>query len=146
MRRLLVLVGALAVVAAACGSDGDAGDGAADSPTRTVQVEMRDIDFDPATVAVERGETVRFVFTNAGSLVHDAFLGDAAAQEEHERAAREGEGGHDGHGDSDGDAITVDPGESGELVHTFDEAGEVLIGCHEPGHYDAGMRIRVSVD
>lgn len=143
MRRLLVLVGALAVVAAACGSDSD---GASSGPTRTVQVEMRDIDFDPASVAVERGETVRFVFTNAGSLVHDAFVGDAAAQEEHERASREGEGGHGGHGDSGGDAITVDPGESGELVHTFDEAGEILIGCHEPGHYDAGMRIRVAVD
>lgn len=146
MRRLLVFVGALAVSAAACGSDGDAGDGAADRATRTVQVEMRDIDFDPASVAVQRGETVRFVFTNVGSLVHDAFLGDAAAQEEHERASREGDGGHDEHGDSGGDAITVDPGESGELVHTFDEAGEMVIGCHEPGHYEAGMRIRVSVD
>ncbi len=146
MRRLLVLVGALAVLGAACGSDSDAGHGAAEGPTRTVQVEMRDIDFDPASVAVERGETVRFVFTNAGSLVHDAFLGDAAAQEEHERASREGGGGHDEHGESGGDAITVEPGESGELVHTFDEAGELLIGCHEPGHYDAGMRIRVSVE
>ncbi|HEX7173009.1 MAG TPA: hypothetical protein VF365_10425 [Candidatus Limnocylindria bacterium] len=24
--------------------------------------------------------------------------------------------------------------------HTFDEPGELLIGCHVDGHYDAGMR------
>jgi uncharacterized cupredoxin-like copper-binding protein len=53
-------------------------------------------------------------------------------------------GGHSAHGGSD-DALTVEPGKTGELQHTFDAAGETLIGCHEPGHYEAGMRVAVTV-
>jgi uncharacterized cupredoxin-like copper-binding protein len=54
------------------------------------------------------------------------------------------EGGHGGHSGG-GDALTVQPGKTRELEHTFDEAGEVLIGCHQPGHYDAGMKVTVTV-
>jgi len=41
--------------------------------------------------------------------------------------------------------VEVAPGETGELVHTCDKDGEVLIGCHQPGHYVAGMKATVSV-
>lgn len=146
MRRLLILAAGFALVVAACGSDSD-GDGDAaqgDGPERTVEVEMRDIAFDPETVAVQRGETVRFVFVNTGKLDHDAFIGDAAAQREHGQEMQESGNGHGGHGGGD-EAVTVEPGERAELVHTFDEAGDVLIGCHQPGHYDAGMRLDLSV-
>jgi uncharacterized cupredoxin-like copper-binding protein len=44
--------------------------------------------------------------------------------------------------EDEGDGIT---GESGELTHTFDEAGTIEIGCHQPGHYDAGMRVNITV-
>ena len=37
------------------------------------------------------------------------------------------------------------PASSGELTHTFDDAGTIEIGCHQPGHYDAGMTITVEV-
>ncbi|MFP5376735.1 MAG: plastocyanin/azurin family copper-binding protein [Acidimicrobiia bacterium] len=145
VRPMAALLAALALLAGACGSDDDdSGGDAAGGGARTVEVTMRDIDFDPAAVTVEAGETVRFVFVNEGALVHDAFLGDEAAQAEHGREAREhGEEAH-GHGEG-GTAITVDPGERGEITHTFTEPGELIIGCHEPGHYDAGMRIRVTV-
>jgi len=103
---------------------------------------------------------VRFVFRNEGAVVHDAVIGDEAAQEEHEEEMRVAEetttsdtegamGGMD-HGatseEGDGEAaITVEPGEEGELTYTFDAVGERLIGCHEPGHYVAGMRVVVDV-
>lgn len=145
MRRIAALLGALALLAGACGSDGNEGDEAAGEVTRTVEVTMRDIGFVPDEIAVEQGETVRFVFTNEGALVHDAFVGDAAAQEEHEMAAREAdESGGGGHGHSGGEGITVDPGEKGELTHRFDGVGDLFIGCHEPGHYPT-MRIEVTV-
>lgn len=53
--------------------------------------------------------------------------------------------GMDGMDHSDGDGITVPPGETGELTYTFSDAGPVLIGCHEPDHYEAGMVIDVAV-
>jgi uncharacterized cupredoxin-like copper-binding protein len=150
-RPLLLFLGPLAVVAAACGGGGDSetaavGDGDAD---RTVEIEMVDIAFEPAELEVEAGETVRFVFENTGKAAHDAFVGDIAAQGDHEREMREAEedDGHGGgHDENDAeDAITVEPGETGELTYTFDESGSLEIGCHQPGHYEAGMKIDVTV-
>lgn len=154
--RLMIALPALTLLAAACGStDGDAtGPAATDGATpRTVEIEMRDIAFAPDSVDVEQGETVRFVFTNAGTAAHDAFVGDEAAQADHEMEMN-GSGGGDmggnaGHGssgtDGEGTAITVEPGETAELIYTFDDAGEMLIGCHQPGHYEAGMMVTIDV-
>jgi uncharacterized cupredoxin-like copper-binding protein len=54
--------------------------------------------------------------------------------------------GHDSMGDEGG--ITVMPGETGEtgeITHTFAEGDDLLVGCHEAGHYDAGMRIMINM-
>jgi uncharacterized cupredoxin-like copper-binding protein len=163
---------AVAVVGlTACGDDGDSASDAgasleasSESPgtqasPRTVEVAMVDNAFEPTDVEVEAGETVRFVFRNEGAVVHDAVIGDEAAQDEHEdemRAAEEtttsgteGEMGGMDHGataeEGEEAAITVEPGEEGELIYTFDSGGELLIGCHEPGHYEAGMKVTVDV-
>jgi uncharacterized cupredoxin-like copper-binding protein len=62
------------------------------------------------------------------------------------READEADEGMHGMGSEDeGDGITVEPGDSGELTHTFHESGTVEIGCHRPGHYDAGMRVNIAV-
>lgn len=152
--RLVIAVPALTLLVAACGSTDDNDTAANDGGgPRTVEIEMRDIAFTPESIDVEQGETVKFVFTNTGAVAHDAFIGDEAAQADHEMEMNEtGDdemGGDTGHGssgsDDEGTAITVDPGETGELTYTFDDAGEVLIGCHQPGHYDAGMKLAVDV-
>lgn len=138
-RFLFLLVLPALVLLAACGSD-DSSTAAGAGAARTVDVEMRDIAYSPTSVDVRVGETVRFTFKNTGKVQHDAFIGDAGAQDAHEMQMREG---HD-HG-SDANALTVKPGKSASLTHTFDTAGQVLIGCHEPGHYMGGMRLTVNV-
>lgn len=151
-RLMMVALVLVALVLAGCGGDDDDG-GAAGSGTRTVEIEMRDIAFSPDQIDVRAGETVRFVFNNVGKVRHDAFIGDEAAQEEHEMEMREGgtattemgmEHGEEGGGEAAG-GITVEPGETGELTHTFEEGDELLIGCHEAGHYAAGMKITIDV-
>jgi uncharacterized cupredoxin-like copper-binding protein len=142
MKRLSILVAVvalIALVAAACGGDDD--DTAASGDSRTIEVEMVDIAFDPDSIDVERGETIRFVFSNTGAVAHDAFIGDENAQDDHESEM----GAEMQHGNEDEDAITVDPGDEGELTYTFDDAGTILVGCHQPGHYEAGMVIEVNV-
>jgi uncharacterized cupredoxin-like copper-binding protein len=149
----LIVVAAVAV-SGACGGGshhaGSAAEKAGGIAARTVDVEMRDVAYSPTSVAVQAGETVRFVFHNMGQAVHDAFLGDEAAQGEHEKEMRSdsagsgsgGMGGMGGHGDA---GIKVEPGKTGELTHTFQKGESVLIGCHEPGHYAAGMKLALPV-
>ena len=56
---------------------------------------------------------------------------------------RENDHGDDAHADPA--ALRLDPGESGTLTYTFEEAAEMMVGCHEPGHYEAGMVAPVTV-
>ncbi len=141
MRRLIAVLSLPALVLlAACGSGDDQPALASAGEDRTVEIEMRDIAFSPSEVDVRAGEKIRFVFTNRGTLTHDAFIGDAAAQDQHEKDMRSG---HD-HGDG-ANALTLKPGKQGQLVHTFDRPGQTIIGCHEPGHYTGGMKVTVNV-
>ena len=143
MQRVLTFatVGVLSLLAAACGGDHDSHGGSSDAEaTRTIDVTMKEFAYEPASVSVKAGETVKFVFRNEGQTLHDAFIGDEAAQAEHEREMREVKKHKEDH------AINVIPGKTGELVHTFEKAGEALIiGCHETGHYAAGMKLTVTV-
>lgn len=134
--------------------DGDAGDGhvaAADGDVdRVVQIDMLDIAFSDEEFEFHEGEVVRFEFENVGEAPHEAVIGDIHVQEEHEQQMAEG-GGHDAEGDDEGghhgelSTISLEPGESGSFVHEFDEAGELWMGCHVPGHWGAGMRTHITV-
>ena len=142
-RSLLALAIVGLLLTAACGATSS--DTASDGPARTIEIDMVDIGFEPDTLQVAQGETIRFVFTNTGTVDHDAFIGRRSAQADHESEMRAMDGDeHGGHGD-DGRALTVEPGDRGELTYTFEDGGPVEIGCHQPGHYAAGMRVAVEV-
>ena len=53
----------------------------------------------------------------------------------------------EGHGDhgSGSNAVSVKPGKSASITYTFDEPGQILIGCHQPGHYTGGMKASVNI-
>lgn len=133
--RSMVAVVLLTLAVAACGSGGDGEEGA-EGGARTIEVTALDeLRFDPASVEVSAGETVRFVVTNDGSTVHDFYVGTEEEQMAHEAEM----GGMDHDADPTEDAMTLDAGETDELTVTFDEPGTLLYGCHQPGHYDGGM-------
>ena len=149
-RLVVAVLAAGTLTVAACGDDDTTA--ATASSTRTVEIDMGDIEFSPDQVDVHAGETVRFVFHNRGAVTHDAFIGDQVAQDDHEMEMRE-MGGMDGMGDDgsghdpmgDKGGIAVMPGKTGEITHTFAEGDDLLIGCHEEGHYVAGMRMMINV-
>lgn len=104
---------------------------------RTVRVRATDeLAFEPAVVEVRAGEVITFEVENTGKLPHDFTLGDEDVQEEHAREMEE-MGADMAH--TDPNAMTIDPGETGSMTWRFVEPGDVLYGCHQPGHYDAGM-------
>ncbi len=148
--RLVSALLAATVLLAACGDDSDDDATSAPGGTRTVEIDMRDIAFAPDEVQVDAGETVRFVFRNMGAVPHDAFIGDEAAQDDHEMEMRDADaGGMDmddgGNGDAGEGGITVQPGDTGELTYTFREGDQLFIGCHQQGHYAAGMKIMINM-
>lgn len=149
----LLLVALLAAMLAACGggpapSSARASDAPSAAPSagpsatpvvREVAIEMTDLRFTPDQLEVTAGETIRFVVTNAGAIRHELFIGDEAGQAEHEREMLAGTA------HSHGDMIAVEPGTTGTLDFRFDEPGPLLYGCHEAGHYAAGMFGRITV-
>lgn len=139
-RALGALMGVIALVAVGCG-----GDTADDADGPVVEVEMVDVAFEPDVVTVPVDEPVTFRFTNTGVLLHEAVIGTAEEQEAH-AGAMGGDDGHDGHDGHDDSAVMLASGESGDLVRVFTEPGEYLIGCHIPGHYEAGMLVTVTVE
>lgn len=152
MKHIVIAAAVAALVVTSCGGGGGKKNEAApttEAPpaSRTVEIDMLDIAYQPTTpVSAKAGETIRFVFHNKGSIRHDAFIGDAAAQADHEKEMGQKEGGgHNMGGEQEKDAITVDPGKTGELTHTLERAGTLEIACHEAGHYAAGMKIVVTV-
>ncbi len=114
---------------------------------RVVMITMTEFAFTPDVIDVAVGETVQFVFTNTGVIEHEAVLGDAHVQDEHEAAmqamdpADMGDMDHGAGDDHHGaiPSVTVTTGAVGTFTHTFTDASELLIGCHLPGHWDAGM-------
>jgi uncharacterized cupredoxin-like copper-binding protein len=150
------MMGAAPSPAPAPGTSGDASDshashhptgatpvapGEAVGATR-VAVRLTDaLRIEPETMRVPVGVPVTFVVTNVGVAPHEFVIGDEAAQLAHETTM----GGRATMDHDEPTAIGVAPGETKELTLTFDEPGEVLAGCHIPGHYAAGMRADISV-
>lgn len=120
------------------GEPGDPSGGDTEIPV----VASDELKFDPATIEVKAGEVVTFIVRNEGKTEHEFVLGDEAYQLAHAKDVAEG--GHDM--EDMENAVTVAPGETAELTWRFSEGGEVLYGCHVPGHYDGGMVGTVEVD
>lgn len=115
------------------------------SADRVIEVEALDtFAFDPAEITVEAGETVTFRVTNTGAIPHDFTLGDEAMQEEHEAEMAEMGGEMEMHDEPN--LLALEPGETKELTWHFTQPGEILIGCHQTGHYAAGMKANVTVE
>ena len=123
---------------AGVGGPADAG-----QASRSIEVTAGDsMAFDPPSIQVVAGETVTFVVTNAGQAVHEFTLGDAAMQREHADAMAHMP---TGMAHELPNSVAIQPGETKRLTWRFGQAGALEYACHEPGHYDAGMRGQIAV-
>ncbi|MFJ2981984.1 MULTISPECIES: plastocyanin/azurin family copper-binding protein [unclassified Pseudomonas] len=136
--------------------------------TRTVEVVLKDIAFEPESLQVKAGETVRFVLVNEGKLPHEFNLGDKAMHAEHQKemiamqgklftAGMSHEGmdhaqmdhgqmGHAAHGHDAGNTVLVQPGQRAELTWTFRQSAPIEFACNVPGHYQAGMVGKLTIE
>ena len=109
---------------------------------RTVEFRMGDdMRFRPDRLTVKRGETLRLRIVNDGRQLHEYVLGTVAENARHaELMVRLPDMEHD-----EPWMAHVKPGGSGEIVWTFNRAGEFEFACLIAGHYGAGMKGRITV-
>lgn len=139
--------------------------GKATAASRTVEVKLGDNFFEPGSIKVRAGETVRFVLRNGGEFLHEFNIGTVPMHAAHQRemAAMMERGmltptGMNGHSmnangsakngaaskpatmkHDDPNSVLVEPGKTKELVWKFGKAMTLEFACNIPGHYESGM-------
>ncbi len=111
---------AQAEAAASPAAEVPAASGSETAASQEVTVAMHDIYFDPAEFSIPANTPVKVILPNQGAAVHDFSI------------------------DSLGISVTVNPGETGEVVINA-PAGEYEYYCNIPGHKDAGMVGKLTV-
>ena len=134
----------------------------ATAKTRTVPVVMGDNFYEPETIPVKAGETVRFVIKNTGEFLHEFNIGTAAMHAAHQKemammvehgmltatgvdekkmnmdhSKMPGMGHSMKHDDPN--SVLVEPGKTKELTWKFTKDAALEFACNMPGHYESGM-------
>ena len=119
---------------------GIAGD--AKAAKRTIEVKMGDdMRFTPDKIQLTEGDTIKFVFRNHGKVLHEFVLGTKKYLAGHAALMMKFPGmEHD-----EPYMAHVSPGNTGQIVWTFNRPGEFDFACLIPGHFQAGMVGKVRV-
>jgi uncharacterized cupredoxin-like copper-binding protein len=103
--------------------------------------------FRPSDIKVKLGETIKFVLKNEGKKKHEIMIGTPEKIDEHGKMMKK-------HPDvehpDEPNMISVNPGETRELIWHFAGAGPVSYACPLPGHFKGmnfpGMKGTVNVE
>ena len=109
---------------------------------RSIAITMGDnMRFTPDTIDVKQGETVKLVIKNKGGMLHEFVIGTKKDLDEHAAMmvkfpTMEHDEPYMAH---------VGAGKAGEIIWTFNKAGEFDFACLIAGHYQAGMVGKIKV-
>lgn len=92
-------------------------------------------------VNIELNDVVQFVVINLGRIDHEFTIGSAKKQLEHRKMMKA----MPHHEHDSGNAVTVKPGKTKQLLWHFNGNNKVEFACNIPGHAEAGMVKRVSL-
>jgi uncharacterized cupredoxin-like copper-binding protein len=116
--------------------------GNAKAVTRTITLRMTDaMRFTPDRIEVRQGETVRLRVRNAGRVMHELVIGTPQELAAHAEMMLK----HPGMEHDEPYMTHVAPGKTGEIVWTFNRAGEFEFACLIAGHFQAGMKGTINV-
>lgn len=111
--------------------------------SRTVNVDMSDkMRFSPETITVKQGETIKFVVKNSGKIMHEFVLGTMKELKEHADMMKK----HPGMEHDEPYMAHVAPGKTETITWQFTKSGSFNFGCLIPGHFEAGMIGKVTVN
>ena len=126
--------------------------------TRVIEVKMYDNYYEPSSIQVKKGETVKIIVKNLGELVHeynigtkkmhidhqpemarliehDILLGDRIDHKKMKEMSKKDHSLAHSHSNS----IMLEPKTQGEIIWKFSKDIELEMACNIPGHYESGM-------
>lgn len=110
-------------------------------PSRTVEIEMDEMTYEPIRIEVKQGEQIRFVLHNVGTEDHEFLLATAKENLKHAKVMKKHP--HMEHDDPNG--VRVPPKKSAEIFWKFTKPGTFEYSCLIPNHREFGMVGHVTV-
>ena len=129
---------------------------------RVIKVEMYDNYYKPNSFKVNKNETIKFVVTNKGELVHEFNIAtkemhlkhqpEMMMMVEHEilladkidkKKMMEMSKKNPAMAHSHSNSVLLSPGEKAELIWKFSNTVDIEAACNVPGHYEVGMIAKI---
>jgi uncharacterized cupredoxin-like copper-binding protein len=109
-------------------------------PFRVVEVLMTDgpgtMAYAPDRLEVKRGEQIKFVLRNAGTVDHEFLIDSFANNARHKKEMEK----HPDMAHEEPNGARLAPNTSTELLWRFTKPGTFEFACLIPGHYETGMK------
>ena len=129
---------------------------------RVINVFMYDNYYQPSNFKIKKNETIKFVVTNKGELVHEfniatkemhlkhqpemmkmveneILLADRIDKKKMKEISKKDHSMAHKHSHS----VLLSPGETAELIWKFNNSVEIEAACNVPGHYEVGMIAKI---
>ena len=130
---------------------------------RTIEIKMYDNYFEPNEIKIKKGETIKFIVSNYGELVHEfniatkemhikhqpemmkmveheILLADRIDKEKMKEMAKKDHSMAHSHSNS----VLLEPKQSAELIWKFSADTNLEAACNVPDHYQDGMIVKIS--
>ena len=131
---------------------------------RIIIIKMYDDYFEPNEINIKKGETIKFLVQNFGSLVHEfniatkkmhlnhqpemmammeneILLGDKIDYEKMKEIAKTNHSMAHSHSNS----VLLEPNNSREIIWKFNTEINLEAACNVPGHYESGMIAKINI-
>ncbi len=130
---------------------------------RTIEIKMYDNYFKPNEIIIKKYETIKFIVTNYGELVHEFNIATKEMHIKHqpemmkmvenqilladkidkkkmkEMAKKDHSMGH-----SHSNSVLLEPNQKAELIWKFNVNTNLEGACNVPGHYESGMIVKIN--
>ena len=126
--------------------------------SRIIKVKMYDNYYVPNLISVKKGETIKFVITNLGEMVHEYNIGTKEMHIKHQpemqklidheiisfdkidkKKMKEMSKKDHSLAHSHSNSVMLEPQGQGEIIWKFSKDIELEMACNIPGHYESGM-------
>ena len=133
------------------------------SVDRVIKVTMYDNYYEPNSINVKKNETIKFIVTNKGKLVHEFNIATKKMHLNHQpemmmmveneilladkidkKKMKEMSKKNPSMAHSHSNSVLLSPGERGNLIWKFTNSVDLEAACNVPGHYEVGMIAKIN--